>query len=172
MALGFATSYIPTTSAQVTRASDNASMTGTNFSSWYNIAQGTFYAEGAGTQSNAGAVMTVMNTTYLNYGISMFYNSPNNYNVLAYPSGNSMSFSGSSGINTKQSFTYTATNVVGSLNGSTTQSIANSSNPALATLLTIGNYFNFSIFYNGRIKKIAYYPQALTSAQLQSLTGS
>ena len=43
MALAFATSYIPTTSAQVTRASDNASMTGTNFSSWYNIAQGTMF---------------------------------------------------------------------------------------------------------------------------------
>ena len=166
----FATSYIPTTSAAVTRTADQASMTGTNFSSWYNIAQGTFFTEGAGTQSNAGATMTVMNSTYTNYAISMFYSSA--YYVLSYPSGNSMTFTASSGINTKQSFAYTSTNIVGSLNGSVTQSIANASNPALATLLTIGNYFNFSIFYNGRIKKLAYYPQALTSAQLQSLTGS
>ena len=169
-ALALATSYIQTTSAQVTRAADVAQMTGTNFSSWYNNAQGTFFTEGAGTQSNAGATMTVMNSTYTNYAISMFYSSA--YYVLSYPSGNSMTFTASSGINTKQSFAYTSTNIVGSLNGSVTQSIANASNPALATLLTIGNYFNFSIFYNGRIKKLAYYPQALTSAQLQSLTGS
>lgn len=37
----FPTSYIPTTSAQVTRTADNASMTGTNFSSWYNQSEGT-----------------------------------------------------------------------------------------------------------------------------------
>lgn len=32
----FPTNYIPTTTAQVTRAADSASMTGANFSSWYN----------------------------------------------------------------------------------------------------------------------------------------
>ena len=38
----FPTSYIPTTSATVTRAADNASMEGSNFSSWYNQSEGTF----------------------------------------------------------------------------------------------------------------------------------
>ena len=41
----FPTSYIPTTSAQVTRTADNASMVGTNFSSWYNQSEGTIYSE-------------------------------------------------------------------------------------------------------------------------------
>ena len=41
----FPTSYIPTTSAALTRNADVATMTGTNFSSWYNAAQGTFEAE-------------------------------------------------------------------------------------------------------------------------------
>ena len=40
----FPTSYIPTTTATVTRAADVASMTGTNFSSWYNQGQGTWLA--------------------------------------------------------------------------------------------------------------------------------
>jgi hypothetical protein len=43
----FATSYIPTTSAQATRAADVAVMTGTNFSTWYNQSEGTLYAEGS-----------------------------------------------------------------------------------------------------------------------------
>lgn len=39
---GFPTSYIPTTTAAVTRAADSAQMTGTNFSSWHNATEGTF----------------------------------------------------------------------------------------------------------------------------------
>jgi len=37
----FPTSYIPTTASTVTRSADNASMTGTNFSSWYNQTEST-----------------------------------------------------------------------------------------------------------------------------------
>ena len=50
----FPTSYIPTTSATVTRAADVASITGTNFSSWYNQTEGTFYSENriGGFQAN------------------------------------------------------------------------------------------------------------------------
>jgi len=38
----FATSYIPTVASQVTRSADVATMTGANFSSWYNQNEGTF----------------------------------------------------------------------------------------------------------------------------------
>jgi hypothetical protein len=38
----FATSFIPTAGASVTRNADITSMTGTNFSSWYNTSEGTF----------------------------------------------------------------------------------------------------------------------------------
>lgn len=42
----FATSYIPTAGSAVTRSADSLSMTGTNFSSWWNATEGTFYFEG------------------------------------------------------------------------------------------------------------------------------
>jgi hypothetical protein len=50
----FPTSYIPTTSATVTRAADVASITGSNFSSFYNQTAGTFYSENriGGFQAN------------------------------------------------------------------------------------------------------------------------
>lgn len=38
----FATSYIPTVASTVSRSADVATMTGTNFSTWYNQAEGTF----------------------------------------------------------------------------------------------------------------------------------
>jgi hypothetical protein len=42
----FPTSYIATTSASVTRNADQASMTSTNFSSWYNASEGTAFWQG------------------------------------------------------------------------------------------------------------------------------
>lgn len=54
----FPTSYIPMTSAQVTRSADVASMTGTNFSSWFNPAQGTIYAEGDYLNGSGSATFT------------------------------------------------------------------------------------------------------------------
>lgn len=44
-ATAFSTSHIATVASQVTRAADAASMTGTNFSSWYSQGQGTLYVE-------------------------------------------------------------------------------------------------------------------------------
>jgi len=49
-----ATSYIPTTSASVTRSADNASITGTNFSNWYNPTEGTLFYYGSGRKGSAG----------------------------------------------------------------------------------------------------------------------
>ena len=43
----FPTSYIPTTSATVTRAADVASITGSNFTSWYNQTEGTVFVDGS-----------------------------------------------------------------------------------------------------------------------------
>lgn len=55
----FPTSYIPTTSAQVTRTADNASMTGTNFSSWYNQSEGTVVVD-VNTQLSVGYIIGIM----------------------------------------------------------------------------------------------------------------
>lgn len=41
----FATSYIPTTTAALTRNADVATMTGTNFSDWFNASEGTYAAQ-------------------------------------------------------------------------------------------------------------------------------
>jgi hypothetical protein len=48
----FPTSYIPTTTAAVTRSADVASITGSNFSPWYNQAEGTVFADVASAPNN------------------------------------------------------------------------------------------------------------------------
>lgn len=55
----FATSFIPTAGATVTRVVDAANMTGSNFSSWFNAVEGSFVAAGdflATGQTNNAAV--------------------------------------------------------------------------------------------------------------------
>lgn len=60
----FVTSYIPTTTAAVIRQPDIASMTGTNFSSWFNSSAGTFFmdAEMYETQETFFRYMLTSNT--------------------------------------------------------------------------------------------------------------
>lgn len=49
----FATSFIPTAGATVTRNADIATMTGTNFSDWFNASEGTFAAWGVPNRISA-----------------------------------------------------------------------------------------------------------------------
>ena len=178
-ALAFPTSYIPTTSAQVTRASDNASMTGTNFSSWYNIAQGTLYGEASSPLVSAGYALlagiydsnTVTNnvidlytrggTTNSRINIAL---SGNNY--TAYPAffpPNSF---------TKLGFSFSSTTGIGVQAGGSAVTITYPYLPSTVNTLFIGQRYSGGLAINGWIKKLAYYPIAVTSAQLQALTGS
>ncbi len=54
----FATSYIPTVASTVTRAADNATMTGANFSSWYNQSEGTVVVSADSFRGTAGSART------------------------------------------------------------------------------------------------------------------
>ena len=168
MALGFATSYIPTTSAQVTRAADVPPL---QTSGWFNSGQGTFYTEiiplyTIGTNriqtvsSNVSSLVQYLNNS--TGGLQTFdgTNFALTSNVATANTSNKLATTYSTVSNT----------LTACLNGSTvaissayTNAFANASNIWIGTS---GGALN------GRIKKLAYYPQALTSAQLQSLTGS
>jgi hypothetical protein len=71
----FATSFIPTTVSQVTRTADVASMTGTNFSSWYNASEGAFVASAViarQSSADATAIFSANDNTSANL-INCFY---------------------------------------------------------------------------------------------------
>ena len=178
-AVAFPTSYIPTTSAQVTRASDNASMTGTNFSSWYNQGQGTLYAEAFSTNNVTNAsdgiakgIINISDGTNNNnitlawQGTRYFVNTNNVTIILntvgTFTANTSFKFVGSyiSGSN----YSFARDGVLGT---SVTSGLAPTVNQ-----LNIGRCLPALGIFSGTIKKFAYYPQALTSDQLQALTGS
>ena len=171
----FATSYIPTTSAQVTRAADNASMTGTNFSSWFNQGQGTVYSEIAsfttfalgnnrvGWQIDSGSGFTnryVYNQTSSAMTVIVGGSVQANFSIPA-PAAKAF---------TKNAFAYQTSLFNDSYNGTALSTITSGSIPTVSRLILGDDAISNSTPLNGWIKKFAFYPQALTSAQLQALT--
>jgi len=56
---GFPSSYIATTSATVQRSADVATMTGTNFSAWYNQTEGTIVANVVAADAATATILTI-----------------------------------------------------------------------------------------------------------------
>jgi len=171
----FATSYIPTVASQVTRSADSASMTGANFSSWYNAQQGTIYMEADGRQPQV--IFSNANSGYTNYrnifrqalvGGQPVQVSEINAGVT-YVS--SLGLGSTSGTSFKAVYAYATDSFAGSLNGAT--AVTDTSGfPAFAVdRMGIGlDYGNNSVISTGVYKKIAYYPARVTNAQLQGVT--
>jgi hypothetical protein len=174
-ALAFPTSYISTTSAQVTRASDNASMTGTNFSSWWNSSQGTFYTE-----------FDILTTSSLSTRELIGFNGSGNsrfFNGIAWGGASytacawgmyAADFVGSS-LNLSNGFqkiasSYANGSVTGVANGGTIYT--KSGEIPTPTAVYFGADFSATRILNGHFKKIAFYSISFTGSQLQSLTGS
>jgi len=177
-ALAFPTSYIATTSAQVTRAADNVSMTGTNFSSWFNATQGTFYSE-----SNSVNPLTTTDaySIYASSGALTDFIYLDNYGTrlqAAVRSSGTFSINyitaiGAYPVNTfvKAGIYYQANNFGATYSGNTPNTTSSGNVPVGVNNLVIGaSPFSGNAYLNGRIKKILYYPTALTNAQLQALT--
>ena len=168
----FATSYIPTTSAAVTRTADSASMTGTNFSSWYNQAQGSLYVDFdlIGLKGAQGMeILSVLNAS----GSGMdLYNVTLGTQILSYLGASSSLVISSPAINTKYKalLAYTQTNLNTYINGATPITL---SGTLPANIIALGLGFTQTTnanYMSGHIRKLSYYPIALSSANLQGLT--
>jgi hypothetical protein len=168
----FPTSYIPTVASQVTRSADSASMTGTNFSSWYNNAEGSFYTELAAI-GVSGFALTVSDGTTSNRAYQLLVNNATTFNTQVVKNGttvvNITSSVTSVFTNNKISFGYKTNDFAISANGATVSTDTDGGIPTVNTL-------NFALLNgtsppNITIKKLAYYPIRVTNTNLQSLTG-
>lgn len=164
----FATSYIPTAGFALSRAADNASMTGANFSSWYNQAEGSFFAVyKGGRETPVGGYGRILAA-----GITHFISSNGATGSVAswngsittslYSVGDMWNTGGKAGIS------YSITSTILSANGVST---TNTTLPTWSTKSPIEIYIGGPIYYlNGHIRKLTYYPKALTAVELQGLT--
>jgi len=168
----FATSYIATAGSQVTRSTDQASMTGANFSSWYNNAEGTFYANFVTSWSAA-----------LPYTVGVLGANSANERINYIPAGSSgiSSFDGttvrlltSSVLNINARVATSLIAATNQVSGTSNGASVNTGSFSKTGVLSVFNIGNLSTSggnaFSGTFKKIAYYPQRLTDAQLQALT--
>jgi hypothetical protein len=180
----FATSYIPTVASQVTRSADAASMTGTNFSSWYRQDEGSFFAEwvaGARTTfiNPFSAGSTVTNGGLINIRRGSTGNVGANVTDGTVIQANMAIITGASvaGTTYKGSLSYKVNDFAGVANGGTVLTDTSGTVPSTIGTLVIGNGWNNSSatpssneYLSGHIRKIAYYPIRCTNSQLQALT--
>jgi hypothetical protein len=173
----FPTSYIQTVASQVTRAADAASMTGANFSSWYNQAEGTLFSQATcqGIGSGNASVAFSVSDGASNVIRTGWHGGLAGSQPVATQSG--MTTNGtsqativggySSGFNTS-AFAYKRNDLAASVNGGAAGTDTDAILPSVASA-SIGNWTGTQPI-NGTIKKIAYYPIRCTNAQLQGLT--
>jgi hypothetical protein len=162
--LSFATSAIPTTSAQVTRAADTPPLP---IGTWYNTLQGTWFAQvnmlsTAGTPRIVGATPSSKAPIFISSQAAAMFDS-----TTTIATANTIT------ANTTQKIAnaWTGTTGLVCLNGGTVATGSQATGYADLTTIGIGyNSTSSNNFINGTIAKITYYQQALTSAQLQALT--
>lgn len=166
----FATSYIPTTSAQVTRAVDVATMTGTNFSSWYRADEGTIFVEAKSSEVGLGTSIVSATDNTANNRIQI--SSLTTVQGLITASGASQaSLDGGTpvaNVFSKYALSYKLNDCALSLDSAAVATDTSVIVPIL-TQLEIGTR-QAANNINGTIKKLAYYPKRLTNTELQAVT--
>jgi hypothetical protein len=162
----FATSYIPTTTTSLTRNADVVSMTGTNFSSWFNASEGTFVC--ATTGGNVSTGQWAVPFDAVGPGNELYVRQTSATAVSSVINGTgSSSVTISSGAAYTSAIAYKLNNCAFAVNASTVS--ATSAVPTTPTSLILGS-LNGTFFLNKHISKFSFYPQRLTNAEVQAFS--
>jgi hypothetical protein len=179
----FMTSLIPTSGGTATRNPDSVSMTGDNFSDWYNPSEGTIYAtfkcDNWNSSNQYGKVFTI-NQAIFGVENNGFWigNDANNSNTVRYRvrSGGVNQFGPANLTRTsttvKSAMSVKSSDFAITIDGNTPTTSISGTLPQVMNSLTIGRDI-FGIedkFLNGTISKLTYYPTRLSNDQLQNLT--
>jgi hypothetical protein len=170
----FPTSYIPTlgTPGGVTRAADVASMTGTNFSSWYRQDAGSMFGNFVSltNDGNASIASLYQTSNQSGYRISLRVGNSlattNSVNQFSFPT----SYTANQRTKVAWGFDSTATYYKNATLIGTDSSVTM---PTTLDGMVIGQVeASANIWLNGIIARLAYYPVRLPDAQLQALTAT
>lgn len=168
----FATSYIPTTTASVTRAADNASVTSLS-SIGYNASEGALIASFSCLSffAGGGRVFSLYGSGFASRLADLYALAPGN--VSYYKTSDAQQFQIGTGLTAnifgKIALAYKADDYNGALNGTLGGADTATSGLAAADTLGVGNW-NSTAHLNGHIRRLRYYPKRLSNAQLQALT--
>lgn len=174
-ATAFVVPYVDAAGSTVVRNLDAMSITSTDFTDFFNPVEGTIYVD--------------VVTPYLTSGFpSPFHISDNSYNnrtIIYYDASaqavygativgganqTSMSFSANRGTSLRAAYSYIANNFLFSVNGITAASDVSGSLPSGLIKLNIGADHTNANNWSEHIRRLTYFPKALTATQLQRMT--
>jgi len=164
----FASSFIPTAATTVQRTIDTASMTGTNFTSWFNASAGTFVAVADTAQLTPAPI--VLGYSSLNTSSFLYFTSASNASTW----NNSTALSTTGGAITnntpqKAAMAYTESTRAVCLNrGAIATDSAAIGSPTGLYLGKPGSTSAQALF--GHLSSVTYYNTYVTNAQLRQLT--
>jgi hypothetical protein len=171
----FSTSFIPTSGAAVTRNADVATMTGANFSNWFNASEGTFVAQASIMNFiNSDIIVDATDGTASNR-LQMFCAGVTGAATTFMATGGATQGQFSAGtisVNTTFNFAsaYKVNALAASLNSATPATDTSATIPSGINTTTLGCRFNGVNQLNGHFRKLNYYPQRLTNAELQAFS--
>lgn len=164
----FATSYIPTEASALTRNADVATMTGTNFSDWFNASEGSFFAW-ANVSANAQTAIAITDGT-TNNAIVLKNSISNGAYVFQMISGGAVQvqMNTAGNANSKLAYAYKLNNCAGSVDAGAPTTDNTATIPTVDRIFFGSGYG--SVGLNGIIKRVSYWPQRLTNAELQAFS--
>lgn len=162
----FPTSYIPTSGSTATRSADVASMTGTNFSSWYNQSEGTVVGNGYSVPS--GGFWNFKSASLIRW-FSLLHGYTEAFDGIAGGSLINLGYDGLTYYQTAFAIDNINLKHSGTKNGATATTI-NGDNTTGVNALELGYINSLNLYLNGHIARLTYYDRRLTDAQLQALT--
>ena len=171
----FATSFIPTAATSVIRNADVATMTSTNFSDWYNATEGTFSFEGSIFVSQGATTIDFLQASNgvsnsFSIDLAMFDLPAPFFGVSNATSQASLDL-GTLTLNSifKMTGTYKLDSFAGSINGGAAVTDNLGTIPTGIVQLGIGNRLSGQ-YMNGHARKVSFWPQRLTNAEVQAFS--
>jgi len=172
----FVTSAIPNTgTGSVTRNADVVSMTGTNFSDWFNATAGSIYAQGSTIDNvNFPGLVTIGRADFsTNYMSILHLASSANVYTEGYVSGAlqfglTMAGTAKPAVN-RAVLSYAANSFAASTNAGTVQTDNTGSLPTVDEL-KIGRLNGNNNYLNGHMQKVMYWPQRLIDAETRAFS--
>lgn len=176
-------SFIETSATALTRAAENASLTGAAFSAWYRAAEGTFVADawfgegvGAGEfptifRVNDGSANNRMGMVgVLASGSPLVYASGVAAGVTQFDLNSSApKYAVAAAAAFSRALAYRVDDVAVSGDGQAVDVDTIAALPVGVDQMSLGSHLG-TLYWNGHIRRLAYYPARLLNAQLQALT--
>jgi|688.fasta_scaffold01708_23 hypothetical protein len=171
----FPTSYIPTTTAALTRSADVCSITGSAFTGMYNATEGTLISGGLiASLAGSNRGMWGINNNTGSHGFLTYYDaslvgvgtqSRNTTATTLLPT-----FANSANTSFKRGLAYYTGGGSISTNGASVTNTAAVISTQTMLTLQIGSMLGGSFYWSGHLASIRYYKKRLSNAKLQTLT--